>query len=52
MCFDPALLMFVASIVGLYFCIDATVDSISALTDQMPLSATFVGTTPLLFFEL
>ncbi|KKY37611.1 putative calcium proton exchanger [Diaporthe ampelina] len=35
--------LFAASIVLLYFCIDATVDSISALTEQTSLTDTFVG---------
>ncbi|KAG6367369.1 hypothetical protein INS49_001558 [Diaporthe citri] len=35
--------LFAASIVLLYFCIDATVNSISALTEQTSLTDTFVG---------
>lgn len=35
--------LFAASIVLLYFCIDATVSSISALTEQTSLTDTFVG---------
>ena len=35
--------LFAASIVLLYFCIDATVNSISALTEQTALTQTFVG---------
>jgi Ca2+:H+ antiporter len=40
---DVATLVFVATIVGLYFCIDSTVGSISALTERTSLSQTFVG---------
>ncbi|KAK2600830.1 hypothetical protein N8I77_010337 [Diaporthe amygdali] len=38
-----AAVLFTASIVLLYFCIDATVNSISALTEQTSLTDTFVG---------
>lgn len=38
-----AAVLFAASIVLLYFCIDATVNSISALTEQTSLTDTFVG---------
>jgi Ca2+:H+ antiporter len=40
---DVATLVFAATIVGLYFCIDSTVGSISALTERTSLSQTFVG---------
>ncbi|KAH8908519.1 hypothetical protein BR93DRAFT_489662 [Coniochaeta sp. PMI_546] len=38
-----AILVFGASIALLYLCIDATVDSISALTERTPLTPIFVG---------
>jgi len=41
--FFVAIFVFVTSIVLLYFCIDATVDSIAALTEQTPLTPMFVG---------
>ncbi|TPX18049.1 uncharacterized protein E0L32_011868 [Thyridium curvatum] len=41
--FAVALFVFAASIVLLYFCIDATVDSVKALTEQTSLTPMFVG---------
>ncbi|KAK4445457.1 vacuolar calcium ion transporter [Podospora aff. communis PSN243] len=41
--FPVALFVFAASIVLLYLCIDATVDSIEALTEQTPLTPMFIG---------
>ena len=41
--FSVATVVFVVSIVLLYLCIDATVDSISALTEQTSLTPLFVG---------
>ncbi|KAK0649875.1 hypothetical protein B0T16DRAFT_137639 [Cercophora newfieldiana] len=41
--FPVAAFVFATSIVLLYFCIDATVDSIEALTEQTPLTPMFIG---------
>lgn len=38
-----AALLFTATIASLYFCIDGTINSISALTENTPLGDTFVG---------
>jgi Ca2+:H+ antiporter len=41
--FSTALLVFAICIILLYFCIDATVDSVQALSDQTSLTPMFVG---------
>lgn len=41
--FPVAIFVFATSIVLLYFCIEATVDSIEALTEQTPLTPMFIG---------
>ena len=41
--FPVAVLVFTTCIVLLYFCIDATVDSIASLTEETPLTPMFIG---------
>lgn len=41
--FATAIILFAVTIVLLYLCIDATVDSVTALTEQTPLTPMFVG---------
>ena len=43
LCFPVAILVFLVSIVLLYLCIDATIDSIEALTEQTSLTPMFIG---------